>query len=142
MKLFKNKKGIASLPAILLLGGIIVEVGIAGAFLLFYLNNSIYGTRLGNEARTVAQAGIDDGIYRVIHNKTLVDSYNLDLGNGTVSVDICSGSCPEIIPLDLNKRQITSIGSVLTRQHRLVSILTIDDTTGLVSIDYIKESIQ
>ena len=58
----KKQSGIASLPAILLLGGIIIEIGIAGSFLLFYLNNSIYGTKLANEALTVAQSGFDDAV--------------------------------------------------------------------------------
>ncbi|PIR86695.1 MAG: hypothetical protein COU11_04260 [Candidatus Harrisonbacteria bacterium CG10_big_fil_rev_8_21_14_0_10_49_15] len=134
---FSKRRGIASLPAILLLGGVILEIAIAGAFLLFYLNTSVYGTRLGNEALMIAQAGIEDARMRVILNKSFedTDGYVLQIGDGAATVTVCLTCIGE-----LDKTQVVSVGTVLTRQHRLEAILNVDSDTGLVTVDSIIET--
>ncbi|MDP3880679.1 MAG: hypothetical protein Q8Q32_00650 [bacterium] len=136
---FAFNKGIASLPAMLLFGGIIIEIAIASAFLVFYLNNTIYGTRLGNEALAAAQAGIDDGILQVILDKDCPNaacsaSYSIDVDNRSVDVTICKDTCQ-----GSNTHEITALGKALTRRHKIVAILSTDPYTGLVSIDSIQE---
>src|SRR3990167_5626815 len=79
-------KGISSLPTMLLLGGIIIEIAIAIAFLTYYFNVSNFAARLSAEALAAARAGIDDATIKVVLNKNCPDSscpspYTLALGD-------------------------------------------------------------
>lgn len=136
---YKLSQGVASLPAIILFGGLMIEIGVAGAFLIYYLNNSLYGTRLSQAALTVAQAGIDDGILKVILDKDCPNincpsTYTITTENGSADVTICKDSCS-----GSGTTQVTSIGSSLTRKHKIVAVLNVNDTTGLVTRNSITE---
>lgn len=136
---YKRKKGLASLPAVILFGGIVIEVAIASAFLVVYLNNSIYGTRLGNEALTAAQTGIDDGIMQVLLDKdcpnaTCPSSYTIDVGDRSVDVEICKDTCQ-----GANTHEITATGQALTRRKVLTAILNTNATTGKITLQSIIE---
>jgi len=128
-----NRRGLASLPAILLLGGIIVEISVAGLLLLFYLNNSVYGSRIADEALAVAQSGINDAVMQIILDKDAEFSgYSLGVGNGTATTDVS-------IVVVSGKRIITTTGIVFTRERTLEATVTVDDVTGIVTIDSVKE---
>jgi hypothetical protein len=136
---FRARRGVASLPAIILFGGLMVEIGLAGAFLIYYLNNSLYGTRLSQAALVAAQAGIEDGMLKVILDKSCPNiscpaSYSIETDSGTADVVICKDSCS-----GAGTTQITSTGSSLTRKHKIVAVLTVNTTTGLVTKDSITE---
>lgn len=134
-----GRKGVASLPAIILFGGLMIEIGIAGALLIYYLNSSLYGTRLSQTALTVAQTGIDDGILKVILDKDCPNvmcpaSYTITTENGSAEVTICKDTCS-----GSGTTQITSVGSALTKKHKIVAILNVNDTTGLITRESITE---
>lgn len=142
------KRGIASLPLILLLGAIIIEVSIASVFFLSYLNTSVYGTRMANQALVAAQTGINDAILRIIANKecgvdpSCSDSpYDIVINDNTATVTICKNTsgCPGVPAILDGQHRVTSLGKALTRQRKLVAILTVDPTTGLVTVDSIKD---
>lgn len=128
-----SKFGIASLPVILLLGGIIIEIGIASTFLLVYLNNSIYGIRLSNEALEGAHSGINDAVMRVILDKNFNEAYDLTVGRASVDISVCKDVCVA------NRHEVTAIGRAFTKQHKLVAILNVSSTTGFVEIESIVE---
>jgi hypothetical protein len=145
-----SRRGIASLPLILLLGAIIIEVSIASVFFLSYLNSSVYGTRMANEALIAAQSGVNDAVLRIILNKNCGDDilcaplrpdfYTITTSSATVDIMICKGGnadCPELN--DSGKRLIIATGKALTRQHKLVATVTVDSATALVTIDSIKD---
>lgn len=136
---YKLSRGIASLPAIILFGGLMVEIGLTGAFLVYYLNNSLYGTRLSQAALVAAEAGIEDGILKVVLDKSCPNvscpsSYSIVTDSGTADVVICKDSCS-----GSGTTQITSVGSSLTRKHKIVAVLSVNNTTGLVTKDSITE---
>ncbi len=136
----RSIRGIASLPAILLFGSIIIEIGIAGAFLVYYLNTSLYGTRIANQALVAAQAGIDDGVLKIIQDRTCPNAtcssdYQLSFETAGAHVIICKDTCA-----GAGKTQITSIGQALTKQRQLIAILSVDSITGLVSVDSVLET--
>lgn len=147
LKFAISRKGIASLPAILLMSAIIIEIGIASVFLLTYLNNSVYGTRLANQAFMAARSGINDAVARIILNKncgvdascapTYPGTYTITVGTATTDVSICKDTC-----VGSGKDQIIAIGRALTRQHRIVAIANVDPTTGMVVIESIKDEPQ
>ena len=139
----RASSGIASLPAILLMGAIIVEVAVASVFLLTYLNNSVYGARLSEQALVAARSGINDAVSRVILNKDCgadagcaplyPDTYTITVEGAYVDVSICKDTCVS------GKHQVVAIGRALTKQHRVVAVLTVDSFTGLVTVDSIKD---
>lgn len=136
----RANRGVASLPAILLFGGLIIEIAIAGAFLVFYLNNSVYGTRLANEALLAAQAGLDDAILKIILDKSCPNincpqEYVLQNGSATAEVEICKDVCAGV-----DKTQITSVGKSFTKRKKLIAVLAVDQTSGKVSIESITDS--
>jgi len=113
-----------------------MEIGIAGAVLLFYLNNSLYGTKLANEALSVAQSGVNDAIFQVILDKsTSGDIPAFAVGNGTAEVSIAQSCGVSDCVVT-----ITSTGTVLTREHTIVAELNVNSDTGLVSITSILEN--
>jgi len=141
-----SKSGVASLPVILLLGVIIVEIGIATTFLLSYLNTSLYGIRLSNQALAAAHSGVNDAISKIILNKNCgadvscpATPYTFAVGSTTAEVSICKDACsgsPQIVP---GQDKIVSVGRALTKQQRVVAVVSVDSTTGLVTIDSIQE---
>jgi hypothetical protein len=113
-------------------------------FLLSYLNSSVYGTRLNNQAFLAARAGINDAISRVILNKNCgadascapvyPDTYTITTAGATAEISICKDTCA-----GSGKHEIVATGFALTRRHRVAAILTVDAVTGLVSVDSIAD---
>ncbi|PIR87706.1 MAG: hypothetical protein COU10_03180 [Candidatus Harrisonbacteria bacterium CG10_big_fil_rev_8_21_14_0_10_45_28] len=131
----RRRRGAAALPVILLLGGIVVEIGVAGAVLLFYLNNSLYGSKLASEALALAQSGSNEAVRQVILNKGTLGPIGMSVGNGsfavTISRDCVANSCTVTA---------TSLGRVLNREHTIVTTMLVNDDTGEVDIQSIEES--
>ncbi|PIY59498.1 hypothetical protein COY96_01505, partial [Candidatus Wolfebacteria bacterium CG_4_10_14_0_8_um_filter_37_11] len=82
-----NNKATAALPAMLFIGGIIVEIGIAGAFISYYLSQSGFGIKMSAEALAAAEAGVQDALIKIIRNKDFTSSgYDLTVGNRSANV--------------------------------------------------------
>jgi len=138
--------GVAALPTILLIGGIIVEIGIAGAFISFLLSQSGFGAKLSAEAFAAAQSGIDDAMMRIVRDKNFYTGpaapYTLTVGNRSAQVIICkdfktvSSACDTI---NDGKDEITSLGSALTKRRQLRAIVNVDNNTGEVRVESIQE---
>src|SRR3989344_953090 len=71
-QIFSSRRGQMTLPFVLLIGGIIVEVAIAGAFVTYFLSNSGYGERLSMRATAASESGVRDAMIRITQNKELV----------------------------------------------------------------------
>jgi len=133
MKLFQNnkKRGIALLPAVLMIGIIVVELGIALAFVIYLSNLSSYGTRLSQEALYAARAGINDAILRTIRDKdfpTVGSTYTITIGRASVEVTINKNQP------DTSQNTIAAIATVLTRKKSMQAIISINSITGEISI--------
>lgn len=142
----KNQSGFASLPVVLLLGGLIIEAAITGAFVLYYVNSGVYATKLAQQASLVARAGIDDAILRIIMNPecggTAVAScpgtaepYTLSINGSTASVLILKDT-----PAN-GQTEITAVGSAGGKQHRIVAVVTTSSTMPLTTISTITDEI-
>lgn len=132
MKLFKgDKKGIALLPAVLMIGIIVVELGIALTFVIYLSNLSSYGTRLSQEALYAARAGVNDAILRTIRDKnfpTIGSTYTIAIGRANVEITINKNQP------DTNQNTITAVATVLTREKTMQAILSINSVTGEISV--------
>ena len=128
------KKGIAALPTILLISGIIVEISVAGVLVAYFFGQSGFGIKLSAEALSAANAGVSDALIKIVRDKKFFHSgYNLTVGRGQSYVVVCRESCIS------GKREIVSTGSVLTKRRKIQAIVNVNDTTGEVKIESIKE---
>ncbi|MDP3991543.1 MAG: hypothetical protein Q8P66_01400 [Candidatus Colwellbacteria bacterium] len=133
----RQKSGAVTLPVFLLITLIVTELALAGLVTANALNNTLFGERLAIEASQAARAGVQDAIMRVIRSCPLSNcspsSYSLSVGSrssSTVSIsrDVVSGNIT-----------INSTGSSFTRKKKMEAILGVDQTTGKVQIQSLKE---
>jgi len=131
-----NNKATAALPAMLFIGGIIVEIGIAGAFISYYLSQSGFGIKMSAEALAAAEAGVQDALIKIIRNKDFTSSgYDLTVGNRSANVVVCKDTCA-----GTGKHKITSIGSALVKRRKIEAVVNVNNTTGEVKIESIQET--
>jgi hypothetical protein len=126
-----HQKGIALLPAVLMIGAIMVELNIALVFVIYLSNLSSYGTRLSQEALYAAKAGVNDAVLRTVRDKDFPSDYsNYNIAIGRVSVAIIVN---KNIPFTY-QNTITAIATVLNRQKTVEAIISINSINGEVSI--------
>jgi len=133
--------GQAALPIILFISGIIIEIAIAGAFVTFFSGASIYGERLSARALAAAEAGIRDAQMKIVRNKGLgATSYSLPVGVDSTSVIVAQTVDN---PNNLYIYTISSTGTALSRQKKLVATLVVSQITGLAKLQsLVEQSIQ
>ncbi len=132
-----------TLPFILLVGGIIVEIAIAGSFVAYFLSTSGYGERLSIRATAAANSGIRDAMVRVAQNKEFTEqacgdpyAYSFPVGEDSVAVDVCRTS-------DFGDSKYTytveSLGYAGSRQKKLVARILVDKITGHTQLESVSE---
>jgi len=131
----------ATLPIVLLIGGLVIEIGIAGAFIAYYLSQSGFGVKLSAEALAAAKAGIQDAKMRIVRNKNFIPSpnpYTLSIGNNSAQITVCkelktvSTACDTAMA---GKFEITSLGTAFTKRRQVQAILYINSTTGEMKLE-------
>lgn len=136
-----RQSGISTLPTMLLLGGIIIEIAIASAFLTYYFNVTNYAARLSAEALAAARAGVDDALIQLVRNKNFTaypDPYTVEVAGGRVALVTV---CKDLLPPEcagVGKDKVISIASAANKQSKIEAILTIT-ADGQVSVDSLKE---
>lgn len=136
---FKAANGVATLPVIILIGGVLIEIGIAGAFMAYFLSQSGFGIKLSEEALAVARAGIQDAEMKIVRDKNFVlcpssDPCILNVGNNSTQIIVCKDTCA-----GTGKFEITSLGSAFTKRRQIRAILSVSSTTGEVELESEKE---
>jgi len=111
-----------ALPAVLLIGGIIIELGIAGAFIAYLLSSTVFTEKLSNRALAAAKAGIDEAFLRIAENKdyTCTDS---SISTGLAQVTISIEENPSGYPV--GTRKIISVGKAFNRERKLQAIVSV-----------------
>jgi len=142
-------KGAAALLTVLMVGGIILEIGIAFLFITYYLGQSGFGVKLSAEALAAAQAGIEDGIIKILRDKTINyttsgSPYTLTVGSRSADVTICKdlktvGTACDTSTGMSGKHEITSLGKAFTKRRELRAILNVNNTTTEVQVESIQE---
>ncbi len=134
----------ATLPVVLLVGGLVVQIGIAGAFIAYFLSQSGFGVKLSEEALAAARAGIQDATIRIIRSgSSAPDSYTLTIGNRSAQIAICkekrtvSSACDTAMT---GKYEITSLGQAFTKRRQVRAILYVDSATGEVKLESERET--
>lgn len=131
--------GQATLSFVLLVGGIIMEIAIAGSLITYFLSTTGLGERVSLRALAAASTGVHDAELKITRNKEFAAgtfNYTITLENESAVVNISriidSGSGSYIYT-------ITSTGSASTRKRKLVATLVVDQITGLSQLQSFRE---
>ena len=141
----RGAHGFVSFATILVLGVVVVQIGLVAFVLSYGLTSSSAGVRFVSSAYAAAEAGIAEGIMRVLRNDYTNGAPFMvsGAGNATVSVTICEGetpSCdPDVSELNQNKTQIVSVGTVFGRNAIIIAIVEVDPVTSEVRIESVEE---
>jgi hypothetical protein len=135
----KFRTGQATLSFIILIGGVILQVAIAGSVVGYLSTSSRFSERLSARAMAAASAGLRDAQIRISRDRTygeLSDTYSFAVGSDTVEVTVSR------VADDSNGVYIytvSSIGSALARQKRLVGTIFINQANGLLELKSVEE---
>jgi len=132
-----DKKAAVTLPVILLVGGLIAEISIAGAFIAYFLNQSGFGIKLSEEALAAARAGIQDATIRIVRDKNFNPSpnpYTLTIGNRSAEVTVCKDTCA-----GTDKFQVDSLGIAFNKRRQVRAIIHVNNLTGEVKLESERE---
>ena len=128
-----NKSGVATLPVILLISGIVIELAIAGVVISALLSNTIFSSRLSAEALAAARAGAQDAIVKIIRYKNC----NATSCGGPVPYTITLGSRTALVSLVDNLNDtltVTSVGTAVTRKKQIKAVVGVDPVSGKISV--------
>ena len=138
--MIKGMRGQIALPFVLLVGGIIAEIVIAGSVVAFFASASSVGEQLALRSLSAAYAGVYDGILKVSGNKETAS-----LGDVKYTVTSGSDSANVIISRTTDDASdsyvftITATASARTRRRKVVASLTANQVTGVVRIISVTE---
>lgn len=135
----KRKNGQIALPFVLLIGGIIIEIVIAGSFISFFVSAVSLGEQLSVRALSAANTGIYDATMKISSNKEFGVggiNYNIEVGNDTAAV-VVSRLVDDTKNLYLYT--IESTATSRSRERKIVAELVVNQTTGQLSLKSIKE---
>ncbi len=125
-------KGVVALPTILVIGGIVVEIGLAGVLIAYLVSQSGSGVKLSFEAMAAARAGINDAIIKSVRNYDSSASTTISVGNYSAETSVTRN------PL-MDKYTIYSIGTALNKKRKLKAILNVNEITREIKIESITE---
>lgn len=131
--------GQTALPLILMISAIIIEVAITGAFVSYFTSATALGERLSARALAAANLGIRDAEIKIVRNKDFlptVNPYTLVSGEDGVEVDVTRATDN---PNNIYIYTIEATGSASSRQKKLVATIVVDQTTGKISQQSVKE---
>lgn len=125
MKRTERATGQIALPYVLAIGGVIIEVAIAGAAVVYLLSITVLGERLSVRANAAAYSGIQDGMRRISGNKEVGNiSYCLTVLDDKAKVTV--QRAPGYV------YTIDSVSRVGTRLAQFTGTMAVDDITGKI----------
>ena len=133
----KRQRAAVTLSMTILIGGLVVELGIALAFISYYLAQGGFGLKSSEEAMAAARSGAQDAIMRIVRDINFNPSpnpYTLTIGIGSAQITVCKDTCA-----GTGKFQIDSLGSVLNKRRQLRAIVSVNSQTGEVRLESEKE---
>lgn len=135
-----GKRGQVALPFVLLIGGIVAEIVIAGSIVAFFMSSQTLGEQLALRSLSAAYAGVHDGIMRVSSNKELASgsdvSYSVTVGSDSVDVVVSRSTD------NANNTYVFTISadaSARLRRRKVVAQVVANQTTGLIDVVSIGE---
>ena len=135
---FEFSNGIAALPLVLMIGGLIGEIFVALLVGNFFLVQSESGLRASSKAFLAAQSGYQDAFIRIIRNKSSEGSYTLNFSDSSADVTVCR-NLPEPACAGLNKDKITVLGRYHDKIRKFEAVLDVNQSTGEATLESFNE---
>lgn len=135
-------KGAAALLTILMIGGVVVDIALAGLFVIYLLTQSSFGVKFSDEALSAAQSGVEDALFKIVHNKnvnwaTSGSPYSIVVGTRTASVSINKDIVGGV--LTPGKDEVYSSSTVFAKTRELRAVVNVDPITGRVQVESLQE---
>lgn len=131
----RSSKGIATLPVVLLISSIVMELTIAGVVLAAFLTSTVFSSKLSSEALTAARAGAQDGIMKVVRYKNCIAIPSCGGAPYTITVGSRSTASVSLVDNLDNTLTINSEGTaLLTRKKKIQARVGVDPNSGKVSV--------
>jgi uncharacterized protein (UPF0333 family) len=132
----QSSRGQATLSFVLLIGGIILEIAVAGSFVTYFLSSSGLNERLSARALSAAEAGIRDVQIKIARNKAFsMATSTIVVGSDLAVVQLSSDATNP----DSYVYTITSVGIASSAQRKIVAVLVVNKITGLVQLQSMSE---
>jgi uncharacterized protein (UPF0333 family) len=131
------KRGQIALPYVLLISGVIIEIAIAGALVVYFLSTSTRGEKLNARASAAAYSGIQDAMKRISKNKENgTGKYCITIDADEVKIDVVQDTVT-----DPNNHiyTITATGEAADRVTEFSAVLAVAKTTGVLHVQSIEE---
>ena len=125
--------GQVTLPTILFIGGIVLELSLIGIFVALLLTKSARKAKLSSEVWAIAKAGIEDSLLKIAEDKNFSSSYTIQVGNGVANVQIVKDSDNSSI------YKIISSGKILNLSRTLQALVTVNQESGKINLKSIEE---
>jgi len=124
-------RGQSALAVTLVIGGIAILIGVTLAILAISFLNSAFGFQNANRAQAIAMSGISDAMVQFVRNKDFPSSsYCVPLGCGVNSATVTITQHSPTV----SQATVSSTAAILNYTKRLQAIISIDQTTGLVTL--------
>ncbi|MFA6521574.1 MAG: hypothetical protein WCT53_04280 [Candidatus Gracilibacteria bacterium] len=117
-----KNRGVALLPMIIAMSFIVLVIVLSLSSMGMVETNLGVGQKKADDAFFVANAGVSDGMMKVVRNKNYSSAgYDLTVGNGTANI-VVETSTPSS-----GKSTITSTGTVGTSKRKIQVVVSISD---------------
>ncbi len=131
-----NSAGQITLPFILLVGGIIVEIALAGVFTAYFLSSANLGDKLSARAASAAYSGIQDAMIKITRDKEYgTKNYELVVRDDTANINIAKTEDPG----GAYVYTIESAARAGSRQKKLVATFVVNSVSGKTTLQSIEE---
>lgn len=136
-------RGQVTLPIIILISGVIIEIAVAGTFIAYFLSTGGLGERLSTRAETAALSGIYDTMIKITRDKDFLlvegcaNVLTLNIGSDTADIVTCMARDN---PANTFIYTINSTGKASNREKKFTGTIVVDQTTGKVQLKSIVES--
>lgn len=132
-------RGIAALPLVLMVGGLITAITLALLVANLLATQSEFGLRLSSQAFTAAQSGVQDAFLRIVRDKTFTGSYAITFADGSsAAVTVCKDSIAPVC-VGVGKDLITALGQAQTRNRKFQAVVDLDAVTGEAKLESLNE---
>lgn len=138
-RFFKRREGQATLSLVLLVGGIVMEIAVAGTFVAYFLSSSAFGDRAAAIAFSAADAGLFDAKLRIMRDADITKispvEYTIPVGSATTVVHIDQPTQTA----ESKIYRIASVGKSGGRERTLTTTIAVHMHTGSVSGGAVRE---
>ncbi len=138
------KKGAATLAAILLISGIVMELAISGLIVGVLVSNTVASSKMAAQALVAARTGAEDATVKITRYKNcsaLATAFSITCDGVTtypLTVDTASATVGVIDNAD-GTLKVVSIGTAGTRKKRFEAVVGVDAFSGQIIVISMQE---